>query len=89
MSVSPELLTDLLSALREMVREMVREELAAAERDRPAQEWMTVAAAADALQLSPAAVRQRVKRGTLEGRTEGRRVLVSVASVRKAGGRVL
>lgn len=76
----------LVEWLADLTREIVREEVAAL---RPAErEWLTVTDAAVALGVTPAAVRMRIRRGRLEGRTDGRHVYVAAESVRRAGGRV-
>ena len=75
----------LVEWLADLTREIVREEVAAL---RPAErEWLTVTDAAVALGVTPA-VRMRIRRGRLEGRTDGRHVYVA-AECPPRGGRVL
>jgi hypothetical protein len=78
---------EIAALLSEMIRDIVRDELASL-REPSREGWMTLAEAAAALGLSSAATRARVRRGQLLGETRGRRVVVSVESVRLAGGDV-
>ena len=79
---------DLAQALLPLIDARVDERIAAVLQQQRQREWVTLAEAAKALDLSPAATRMRVKRGRLEGRTDGRRVYVKAASVRRAAGDV-
>ena len=79
---------DLVELVRAVALEVVREELAAQQAQTPQREWVTAEEAATALDISRDAVRMRVKRRRLEGRLDGRRLLVTIESVRRAGGDV-
>jgi len=69
---------DLIELLRPLVREIVREEV---ERARFAWRWQPAYRAAELLGISEDAVRRRVRRGQLPGRTVERRVYVDMEAL--------
>jgi hypothetical protein len=80
MSAQSELLDLLLSpeivaAIDERVREIVRDELAR----QPLRRWVPLTDAAKQRGVTPAALRARVRRGTVEARREGRLLYVRLA----------
>lgn len=72
LALSPELIAALDEHMREVAAEAVREELARQSRRR----WLPLAEAAEQLGCTPAAMRMRVKRGSVEARRQGRRIYV-------------
>src|SRR5262249_23948349 len=77
---------ELAALLLEYMRAAIADEVAARLQYEPRREWLPVHEAARALNLSENAVRMRVKRRRLEGRTEGPGVLVRADAVRDSGG---
>jgi excisionase family DNA binding protein len=72
-----------VDAIEQLVEERVRQELAARDSRVAERTWLTLEEAGEQLGVSADAVRMRVKRGRLEGKTQGRRVYVSAASVER------
>jgi hypothetical protein len=72
--LSSELIAALTEHIREVAEQAVREELAR----RPQRRWLPVVEAAEQFGCSPAALRMRVKRGSVEHRRQGRLLYVRV-----------
>ena len=70
----------LLALLTPVVRRLVREELRHAQAE---QRWLPAAEAAERLGLSSEAVRRRVLRGQLPGKTLNRKVFVDMAETER------
>lgn len=77
--IGPDALRLVDQYLREVAAEVAQAELAKASLQRPA--WYSIDEAARRLEISPAAVRMRARRGRLAVRRQGRRLYVSAASV--------
>jgi excisionase family DNA binding protein len=72
---------ELVAAIEQLVDERVARAVAGLKVPAPLSPWVTVGQAADLLGCSEAAVYQRIRRGRLTTRRQGRRVYVSRASV--------
>jgi hypothetical protein len=72
--LSSELVVALTEHVREIAAEVVRDELARQSQWR----WLPVAEAAKQFGCTPAALRMRVKRRTVEARRQGRRLYIRV-----------